>query len=49
MIVVDGRYATVRALEQHLQGRYELELSALAGGKPGENYNYFSIFRRNID
>lgn len=49
MIVVDGRYATVRALEQHLQGRYELELSSLAGGKPGENYNYFSIFRRNID
>ena len=48
MIVVDGRYATVRALEQHLQGRYEFEPSALMGGTLGENYNYFSIFRRNI-
>jgi hypothetical protein len=47
-IVVDGRYATVRALEQHLQGRYEIEPSALIGGTPSENYNYFSIFRRNI-
>lgn len=46
-IVVDGRYATVRALEQHLQGRYEFEPSALMSGTPGENYNYFSIFRRN--
>jgi hypothetical protein len=50
MIVVDGRYATVRALEQHLQGRYEVDPSALIdGGAPGENYNYFSIFRRNIN
>ena len=49
MIVVDGRYATVRALEQHLHGRYSVELSALMGGMPDLNYNYFSIFRRNID
>lgn len=47
MIVVDARYATVRALEQHLRGRYEVEPSALMGGSVGENYNYFSIFRRN--
>ena len=47
MIVVDGRYATVRALEQHLQGHYQVEPSALMGGTAGWNYNYFSIFRRN--
>ena len=47
-IVVDGRLATVRALEQHLHGRYEFEPSALMDGTLGENYNYFSIFRRNI-
>ncbi len=48
IIVVDGRYATVSALKQHLHGRYEFEPSALMVGAPGQNYNYFSIFLRNI-
>ena len=46
IIVVDGRHATVRALERHLAGRYAVERTALMGGMPGEDYNYFSIFER---
>ena len=49
MIVVDGRYATVRALEQHLRGLYKFEPSSLMDGRPRQNYNYFSIFRRKND
>jgi hypothetical protein len=46
IIVVDGRYATVRALESHLSGSYHIQRSSLMARRPCEDYNYFSIFTR---
>ena len=46
IIVVDGRYATVRALESHLSSSYNIQRSSLMARMPCEDYNYFSIFNR---
>lgn len=46
VIVVDGRHATVRALERVLHGRYDCTETALMGETLADDYEYFSIFAR---